>query len=113
MQDKQDGDKRRQSAGDFLGLKTPSKAKDANLHDAIAEEAAEEAARHLNALRDPQSVKKQRRTVKKKRKNKRDKRKRKSSKKTKRKTKDKTKRKTSKKKRKNQRRCRGERREMT
>ena len=61
MQDKEDGNNRRQSAGDFLGLNTPSKAKDANLHDAdgIAEEAAEEAAQHLNALRDPRSVKKQ------------------------------------------------------
>ena len=78
MQDEEDGGNRRQSAGDFLGLKTPSNVKDSNLHDAIAEEAAEEASQHLNALRDPQSVKKQRRTVKKKRKNKRDKRKRKS-----------------------------------
>ena len=59
MQNKEDGYDRRQSAGDFLGLKTPSKAKGANLHDAIAEEAAEEAAQHLNALRDPRSVKKQ------------------------------------------------------
>ena len=67
MQNKEDGYDRRQSAGDFLGLKTPSKAKDANLHDSIAEEAAEEATQqHLNALRDPRSVKKQRRTVKKK-----------------------------------------------
>ena len=59
MQDKEDGDNRRQSAGDFLGLKTPSKAKDASLHDAIAEEAAEEVTQHLNALRDPRSVRKQ------------------------------------------------------
>ena len=41
LRNMQDGDKRRQSAGDFLGLKTPSKAKDANLHDVIAEEPAE------------------------------------------------------------------------
>ena len=80
-QHKEDGDNRRLSAGDFLGLRTPSKAKGANLHEAIAEEAAEEAAQHLNALRDPHSVKKQRRTVKKRRKNKRDRTKRKSNKK--------------------------------
>ena len=91
MQDKEDGGNRRQSAGDFLGLKTPSKAKDANLHDVIVEEAAEEAARHLNALRDPRSVRKQRRTVKKKRKNKRNKKTKRKSSKNKRKTKDKTK----------------------
>ena len=58
MQDKEGGDNRRQSARDFLGLKTPSKVKGANLHDVIAEEAAEEAAQHLNALSDPRSVKK-------------------------------------------------------
>ena len=75
MQDKEDGGNRRQSAGDFLGLKTPSKVKDANLYDTITEEAAEEASQHLNALRDPRNVKKQRRTVKKKRKNKRNKKK--------------------------------------
>ena len=57
MQDKEDGGNRRQSAGDFLGLKTPSKVKDVNLHDDVVEEAAEEAAQHLNALLDdPRSV---------------------------------------------------------
>ena len=48
MQDKEDGGNRRQSAGDFLGLKTPSKAKGANLHDSVAEEADEEPSQHLN-----------------------------------------------------------------
>ena len=96
---------KRLSIGDALGLKTPGKAKGANLREAVAREMAEEAASHLDALRGMSSAKKQRRTVKKKRKTKHSKDKRKTDK-TKRKNKDKTKRKKNKKQRKSQRRRR-------
>ena len=62
-----EGDNRRASIGDALGLQTPNRLKGANLREAKANEAAEAAARRLDSMRQPLRVRKG--TTKKKMKN--------------------------------------------